>query len=138
MCLQTDGNIVLYASGSAYNKVPVWASNTQGNIPRSLILQGDGDLVAYGSSGSAYWSTGTHNKGSAPYKAVMQNDGNFVLYDGTDKYLWATHTSQPSKNPTSFSLAILLLLLSSSALADSELGASNHTRVADKKVRTGH
>jgi len=42
-----------------------------------LVMQGDGNLVEYGPTGSL-WSTGT--SGTDGYEAVMQGDGNFVLY----------------------------------------------------------
>ena len=55
-----------------------------------LILQSDGNLVIYNSSGRALWATNTdiHN----PTQAVMQTDGNFVVYSGGHA-LWATGTN---------------------------------------------
>jgi hypothetical protein len=40
--------VVVYSRGN-----PVWASNTngQGSAPYKLIMQGDGNLVAYGAGG---------------------------------------------------------------------------------------
>ncbi len=45
-----------------------------------LVLQGDGNLVIYNSSGRALWASNTdiHNQ----TQAVMQTDGNFVVYSG--------------------------------------------------------
>ncbi len=55
---------------------------------RQLIMQGDGNLVEYGSAGVA-WASGTNAAGS---RAVMQDDGNLVIYDAADSPVWATHT----------------------------------------------
>jgi len=43
--MQTDGNLVLYASGT-----PVWSTATNGNTDASLVLQNDGNLVVYSAS----------------------------------------------------------------------------------------
>jgi hypothetical protein len=58
-----------------------------------LVLQGDGNLVIYNSSGRARWASNTdiHN----PTQAVMQTDGNFVVYSGGHA-LWSTRTNNNS------------------------------------------
>jgi hypothetical protein len=53
---QGDGNLVVYANGSAK-----WATGAKGSAA-SLCFQGDGNLVIY-SGGSAVWSSGTNGKG---------------------------------------------------------------------------
>ena len=92
---QTDANIVLYrVSGGA----ALWAMQTVngawGYAPGRLIMQTDGNLVAYDSGGGAKWASNTWNKGVAPYRLVMQNDGNVVVYDGNNTATWATNTVQ--------------------------------------------
>lgn len=52
-----------------------------------LIMQGDGNLVAYGPSG-AVWATYTNGTNR---RAVMQGDGNLVVYEGP-KALWDAQT----------------------------------------------
>jgi hypothetical protein len=37
----------------------VWASNTAGDAGAYLDVQNDGNVVIYGASGTALWSTGT-------------------------------------------------------------------------------
>jgi hypothetical protein len=92
---QTDANIVLYrvSDGRA-----LWAMQTVGGqygYPAGkLIMQTDGNLVAYDASGVAKWASNTWNKGTSPYRLVMQNDGNVVLYDANNTATWATNTYQ--------------------------------------------
>ena len=105
--MQTDGNFVIYESGSA-----IWSTQTQNSerSPYRLAVQPDGNLVIYGSSdkdvslggfgvcraGSpciATWSTGPRG-GSAPYTLQMQDDGNLVMYDSTSRAVWASGTQR--------------------------------------------
>lgn len=59
-----------------------------------LQVQTDGNLVAREiSSGSAFWSTDTHNQGTSGYYLTMQGDCNLVLYDGDKISLWSSKTS---------------------------------------------
>lgn len=86
LIMQTDGNLVLYQSGTAR-----WNSGT-GHFPGShLILQSDGNLVIYDTTGRPRWDTRTSSNGSATRLAV-QTDGNVVLYSGTAA-IWNTHTT---------------------------------------------
>jgi hypothetical protein len=92
---QTDANIVLYrvSDGAA-----LWAMQTVngawGYSPGKLIMQTDGNLVAYDSANVAKWASNTWNKGVSPYRLVMQTDGNVVLYGGNNVPTWATNTVQ--------------------------------------------
>jgi hypothetical protein len=60
----------------------------QGNF--TLRMQGDGNLVAFGSSG-VVWASGTN--GSGANRAVLQSDGNLVLYTGSGRAVFATGTA---------------------------------------------
>jgi len=56
-----------------------------------LIVQPDGNLVLYNSSGQAAWSApGTY--GHSGDRLVMQGDGNLVVYDTANHPLWASWT----------------------------------------------
>jgi chitodextrinase len=55
-----------------------------------VVMQGDGNLVEYSSSGRALWASNTNNNPGA--YAVMQLDGNLVVYKGS-RALWATYTN---------------------------------------------
>lgn len=56
-----------------------------------LVLQYDGNLVIYNSSGRALWASHTN---VGPTTAVMQADGNFVIYnDDNGRAVWATKTN---------------------------------------------
>src|SRR5260370_25344834 len=83
--MQTDSNLVLYMGGTA-----LWASNTVGKNAAEVILQSDGNLVIYDTSGAIIWSSGTSgNSGSVIH---LQNDGNLVLYSSSNSALCATAT----------------------------------------------
>jgi len=88
LAMQTDGNLVLYASAG---KV-LWVER---GIPGAYAtMQDDGNFVLYSpaAAGKALWSTGTTGKGAI--YATVQNDGNFVLYTADGKAVWATNTVQ--------------------------------------------
>ncbi|MDI3292101.1 matrixin family metalloprotease [Polyangium sp. 15x6] len=84
---QGDGNLVLYQGGSA-----LWASGTNGKGGDRAIMQEDGNLVIYKSSGQPVWATGT--AGSSNYYAnlAVQNDGNVVIYRAGGGVAWASNT----------------------------------------------
>ena len=54
LTLQPDGNVVLRDSESK----PLWRTNTGGGLihPRDFIMQTDGDLVLYDTSGQQGWA----------------------------------------------------------------------------------
>ncbi|WLQ37645.1 protein kinase [Streptomyces castrisilvae] len=56
-----------------------------------LVMQEDGNLVAYGDDRSR-WASRTSGEN---YKAVFQEDGNLVVYTADDKQVWATDTMRP-------------------------------------------
>jgi peptidoglycan/xylan/chitin deacetylase (PgdA/CDA1 family) len=56
----------------------------------SLVMQGDGNLVAYAAGGRALWSTGTNGHPGA--RVVMQRDGDLVVYSPNGAPLWASRT----------------------------------------------
>jgi hypothetical protein len=56
----------------------------------TLVMQGDGNLVAYDSQGRSLWSSDT--VGSRATECIMQGDGNLVLKDRKGRDVWATST----------------------------------------------
>ncbi|MDC3956787.1 matrixin family metalloprotease [Polyangium jinanense] len=84
---QGDGNLVLYQGGS-----PLWASGTNGKGGDRAIMQEDGNLVIYKSTGQPVWASGT--AGSSNYYAnlAVQNDGNVVIYRSGGGVAWASNT----------------------------------------------
>ncbi|MCX6930415.1 MAG: hypothetical protein NT154_45505 [Verrucomicrobia bacterium] len=65
---------------------------TQPSGGRILEMQGDGNLVLYGSQVTPLlWQTGTAGHPGARY--VMQGDGNLVVYDTNNVALWASGTT---------------------------------------------
>jgi hypothetical protein len=56
-----------------------------------LVLQADGNLVAYESQGKALWSSDT--MGSGATECVMQEDGNLLLNNAFGRVVWASHTA---------------------------------------------
>jgi hypothetical protein len=72
---QGDNNLVLYAKGQ-----PLWASNTAGlPSPKSVEMQGDGNLVIYDGSGSPIWASNTSDKPGV--LLVLENSGRLALID---------------------------------------------------------
>ncbi|MFJ2258782.1 protein kinase [Streptomyces sp. NPDC087844] len=57
-----------------------------------LLMQPDGNLVAYDVNDKATWASLTSGEN---YKAVFQEDGNLVVYTADDKPVWATNTGYP-------------------------------------------
>lgn len=55
LTLQSDGNLVLSASGGAV----VWSTGTSNAAANRLTMQGDGNLVLYDTSGRPFWATNT-------------------------------------------------------------------------------
>ncbi|MEK8169785.1 hypothetical protein NKH77_08140 [Streptomyces sp. M19] len=55
-----------------------------------LVLQHDGNLVAYDEANQARWSSETHGTGA---RADFQPDGNLVVYDAQDQAVWASETN---------------------------------------------
>lgn len=117
--LQTDGNLVTYQG-----YIPRWASNY--SVPDglsfrntdylypgqalntneylrssdkrySLLLQADGNLVAYGPGFHEIWSSSTGGRGGK--YLFIQTDGNLVIYNSAYYPVWAT---TPKANPGRF------------------------------------
>lgn len=65
-----------------------------------LILQADGNLVAYRSDGTAVWASGTWRDG--PSRLDVQDDGNVVLYraDGTASWYTTWDTGGSATAPS--------------------------------------
>jgi hypothetical protein len=86
---QNDGNIVL--ADKTDNKI-IWASSKLSSSPLKLVLQTDGNLVAYDTSNKPFWATQTSGKGIGPYVLRLQDDRNLVLADGNNKLVWHSET----------------------------------------------
>ena len=90
LTVQPEQNVVLYNKG-----VALWsAANTLNRGTSVLVMQGDGNLVAYNGSGAALWASGTGHPGAW---LAIQDDCNLVIYRGphpeTNGALWATNTA---------------------------------------------
>ncbi len=106
--LQDDGNLVLYSrtgvalwdsQGHTHKTVarfalpPEVSTLSPGQGVRSntrsvwLVMQGDGNLVAYFASGRPPWNTRTFVPGSS---LVLQGDGNLVVYRPDGSPAWAS------------------------------------------------
>ncbi len=81
---QGDGNVVVYDRLGAN-----WATNTNGASTSTFVMQWDGNLVLYASSGAALWASGTN--GNTGAYALMQNDCNLVVYNAAGSPIWATN-----------------------------------------------
>jgi len=81
--MQADGNLVGYATalGGGY----FWATNRflpAGKAVRGLVMQGDGNLVAYCTDGFVLWASNTNRAVGPAYELRVQDDGNLVMYSG--------------------------------------------------------
>lgn len=54
------------------------------------VMQADGNLVTYNSSGSAIWNSGTFGHSGA--RLVMQGDSNLVIYNTSNTPVWTSNT----------------------------------------------
>lgn len=85
-----DGRYRLIMQGDgnlvAYGPATVgWHSNTFG-VGNRVVLQGDGNLVVYSATGRALWHAGTH--GAGPSTLRVQEDANLVLYAHGNRPTW--------------------------------------------------
>ncbi len=87
LALGSDGSVAVYRTLTRYSSLLAPASGTGA----TLVMQGDGNFVAYGANG-AYWATGTDGHPGA--YVVMQDDGNLVVYGPNNVALWASNTVQ--------------------------------------------
>ena len=101
LTMQFDGNLVAYATVDGTARV-LWASGTQGNPGAQSVMQDDGNLVVYSSTGSALWSAGT--AGNPGAVTTVQDDGNVVVYGSGGNPLWSTGSALdfvgPDDGPT--------------------------------------
>lgn len=82
--LQTDGNIVLYR---VRDHRRLWASRTAGTVVERLTMQPDGNLVAYGPTGSV-WASNTYGRPGATLQ--VRDTGGVAIYALTP--VWWTNT----------------------------------------------
>jgi surface antigen len=96
LIMQSDGNLVVYASGTA-----IWSSGTAGHPGAMAIMQDDGNLVVYLGS-TPLWQAGTGGHPSAAFYLAMQSDGNLVIYTPAGAALWASKTTSGGWASSSF------------------------------------
>lgn len=87
--VQPNGNLSLFRN---FNTV-AWSSHSSGT-PLQLVMQSDGNLVLYSTSGGPLWYTGTGGNPGA--KLVVQDDGNMVIYSAGGGVLWSSGSSVPN------------------------------------------
>lgn len=90
-----DGSFGIYRTQA---RLSIWSRNSFNGQSTSLVMQGDGNCVAFSSQGDVLWSSDTQGHPGA--NLVMQNDGNLVVYDNANRLLWASNTVQDLQSPT--------------------------------------
>ena len=73
--------------------ISVWQSKTnkKGSKPYSLIMQSDGNLVAYGTGNpSVIWASNTTGKGTGPYVAAITTDCKLSVSDSNGSVKWSS------------------------------------------------
>lgn len=90
---QTDGNVCIYhtTGGGIYCSMAL-------HTPGVLVMQGDGNLVAYDSGGIPRWATNTYGQGTPPYKLTLRNDGVAAVMDTYHQILWSTPVKEENKD----------------------------------------
>jgi hypothetical protein len=97
---QGDGNLVLYHN---LLRQALWHTATYNRPTKHTIMQSDGNLVSYDTSGRPIWASGTDRRGGT--YVILQDDGNLVMYAPGGRAIWASNTvsscnkSAPSPNP---------------------------------------
>jgi LasA protease len=97
LVMQQDGNLVLYSERFSPTRA-LWSSGTFNNPGVYVAMQGDGNLVVYGTSGRALWNSGTFNHPGA--HLALQDDGNLVVYGPDNTPLWNAGTNNLLSNPS--------------------------------------
>jgi len=89
-----DGRFVLTLQSSGALTIkegPTTLYNGGGSgIPSALMLEQDGNVIEFDTSGNILFQTNTSGQGGE--NLVMQNDGNLVLYTAASKPVFATNT----------------------------------------------
>jgi hypothetical protein len=95
--MYNDGSFGLYRTQT---RTSLWSAprNASGQPGSFIVMQGDGNFVAYAPDGTPYWATNTDGNPGA--SVVLQDDGNLVVYDAADRPLWASNTVQDLRSPT--------------------------------------
>ena len=91
LVLQTDGNLVLYDSGTA-----IWATGTNGQAVSQAAMRADGNLVLVGPGGTVVWEARTAGHPGA--RLVLQDDGNAVVSAIDHRPLWSTGTAERQRD----------------------------------------
>jgi hypothetical protein len=93
MLLQSDGNLVV---SRISDNALVWANYAYGTV--LVVVQPDGNFVAYDTNGTAVWNTGTWGKagtGSMPERLYLEDNGALTLYNTSGSLIWSTPGVQP-------------------------------------------
>ncbi len=88
MANQPDGDVVVRA---ADGQTPLWSTRTRCDLPdlhNRLVLQPTGNLVVFGATGRALWSTGT--QGQPVDHVTLGDDGRLVLTAIDGGELWSS------------------------------------------------
>ncbi|MFI2202354.1 hypothetical protein ACH47Z_16565 [Streptomyces sp. NPDC020192] len=97
LTMQSDGNLVARLNTGKGAGQVVWSTGTSGNSGAYAVMQTDGNLVVYKSTGGAgkggaLWSSRTYDNPGA--YATVQDDGNIIIYGrASTSALWASGTN---------------------------------------------
>jgi len=78
----TDGNVTLY------NQTAVAWTSDKPHTAGKLVLQNNGNLVAYDNTGAPQWTSSTGGKGVGPYALLVRNNGQVAIVDSAATELW--------------------------------------------------
>lgn len=80
------------------SRIGIWHANTPPQPNGSLIMQSDGNLVAYSAQGSAYWASGTDRHPGA--YLMLHDNGDLGVMDPANRRLWHSDSAQDLRSPT--------------------------------------
>jgi hypothetical protein len=92
---QIDGNICLYDTNDGR---VIWMSNKLHKASK-LVMQGDGNLVAFDTNGKPQWSSNSRQqKIKKRFLLSVQNDRNVVIKQENGAVIWTTNTATSIAN----------------------------------------
>lgn len=91
--MQSDSNACIYQKGI---QASIWCTRSNGTGAQFVIMQKDGNLVAYAPGTRPVWQTAT--QGHEGTFLLLQNDGNMVIYNREGRSIWETSTARHVPN----------------------------------------
>ena len=76
----------------------LWTSNSNSTEAGSIVMQGDGNLVALSRSGTPYWASNTEGNPNSALR--IQDDGDLQILTPGGRVIWHSDSAQDLLSPT--------------------------------------